>query len=169
MTSVRLKIALAVLALVSIPLAATLARPADNELDSPAIHKIYADFNDSLNNHDAHAVAMLFAEDADFLQGTNHSNGREAIEHRLGPLFARRGMNLHREVTLQRIRFLRPDVAAVYGEYDQSGLMSQDGTAAPPSKGLYDWIVVKDNGRWLISVWHESDLPTTLPTASSAR
>jgi len=61
-------------------------------------------------------------------------------------------------------------MAAVYGEYDQRGLMSQDGaTAVPPSKGFYDWIVMKQKGRWLISVWHESGIPTPPPATSSAR
>ena len=177
MTSLRTKIALTVLVFVAIPLAATLARPA-NEADSAAINKLYADFNDSVNNHDAHAFAMLFTEDADLLQGANNTHGRDAIEQHLASLFSGRAKNLHRDVgdlsheTLTPatgIRFLRPDMAAVYGEYDQRGLMSEAGAPIPPSRGFYDWIVVKQKGRWLISVWHESNIPMPAPAASSAR
>jgi uncharacterized protein (TIGR02246 family) len=161
MASTRVKAALAVLLFVSFPLAATWAKPADShEADSAAITKLFTDFNDAFNNHDAHAAAMLFIDDADFITiqaATTH--GSAEIEKHLAPLFAGRLKTAHRDVSLRGIRFLRPDTATVDSDFEMSGLVGPNGAAVPPAKGLYDWIVMKQNGRWLIAVWHESNLP----------
>jgi uncharacterized protein (TIGR02246 family) len=155
------KAVLSALLFVLLPVAATWAKPADgNEADSAAIKKLFAGFNDAFNQHDAHAAAMQFIDDADFItiQGAI-TTGKAEIEQHLAPLFADRLKAAHRDVTLRGIRFLRPDLATVDSDYVMSGLPGPNGTPLPPNKGLYDWIVVKQNGRWLIAVWHESNLP----------
>lgn len=161
MASTRVRTALAVVFLVSFPLAAIWASPADShEADSAAIKKLFTDFNDAFNSHDAHAAAGLFTDDADFITiqaATTH--GKAGIEEHLAPLFAGRLKTVHREVSIRDIRFLRPDTATVDSDFVGSGLVGPDGTAVPPTKGLYDWIVMKQNGHWLIAVWHESNLP----------
>lgn len=165
MISARLKAALAILLFVSFPLAATWTKPADtNEADSAAIKKLFADFNDAFNNHDAHAAAMLFTDDADFIivPGTTFT-GKAAIEQHLAPLFAGRLKAVHRDVSLRGIRFLRPDTATVDSDFETTGVTGSNGATAPPVKGLYDWIVMNHNGRWLIAVWHESNLPAAAP------
>jgi uncharacterized protein (TIGR02246 family) len=167
MMSTRVRAALMVLLFVSLPLAAIWAGQVDShEADSAAIKKLFTDFNDAFNKHDAHASTMLFAEDADFIniQGAT-SHGRAEAEQHLAPLFAGRLKTIHRDVTLRNIRFLRPDTATVDSDFETSGLMGPNG-AVPATKGLYDWIVMKQNGRWLIAVWHESNLPAPAPTPS---
>lgn len=161
MASTRVRAALAVLFFVSFPLAAAWAKPAEShDADSAAIKKLFTDFNDAFNNHDAHAAAMLFTDDADFItiQGAT-THGKSEIEHHLAPLFAERLKTAHRDVSLRDIRFLRPDTATVDSDYVMSGLAGPNGAPVPPAKGIYDWIVMKQNGRWLITVWHESNLP----------
>jgi uncharacterized protein (TIGR02246 family) len=165
MMSIRVRAALTVLLFVSLPLAATWAGQADSrEADAAAIKKLFTDFNDAVNRHDARAAAMLFTDDGDFIniQGTA-SQGRAEIEEHLAPLLAGRLKTLHRDVSLRGIRFLRPDTATVDSDFETSGLMGPNGAAVPPAKGLYDWIVMKQNGRWLIAVWHESNLPAPAP------
>jgi uncharacterized protein (TIGR02246 family) len=162
----RLKAALAVLLFAAIPLALAQARPADsNEADSAAIKKLFADFNAAFNSHDAHAVAMLFTDDADFITvGGAATSGKAEIEQHMAPLFAARLKTIHRDVMLRGIRFLRPDTATVDSDYTTTGMTGANGADAPPVKGLYDWIVMKQqNGRWLIAVWHESNLPAPAP------
>jgi len=170
MISTRVKVALAVLVFVSFPLAATWAKPADShEADSAAIKKLFADFNDAFNNHDAHAAAMLFTDDGDFITVAGaKTTGQAGIEQHLAPLFAGRLKTAHRDVSFRDIRFLRPDVATVDSDFEMSGLVGASGAAIPPGKGLYDWIVMKQNGRWLIAVWHESNLPVP-PAPPAAR
>jgi len=162
MASTSVRAALAVLLFVAIPLVATWAKPADShEADSAAIKKLFTDFNDAFNNHDAHAVAMLFADEDDFITvGGASFRGRTAIEQHLAPLFSGRAKTLHREASLRDIHFLSPDTALVTSDTVTSGMTTPDGAAVPAVKGQYDWVVVKQNGRWLIAVWHESN-PTT--------
>jgi len=140
--------------------------PADPlEADSAAIKTLFANFNDAFNNHDAHAAAMLFTDDANFInvQGAT-TRGRGEIEQHLAPLFSARLKTAHRDVSLRDIRFLRSDTATVDSDFEMSGLMGPDGAAVPPAKGLYDWIVMKQNGHWLIVVWHETNLPAPPPS-----
>jgi uncharacterized protein (TIGR02246 family) len=165
MTPTRVRAAAAVLLLVSFSLAATWAKPADSrEADTAAINKLFNDFNDSFNNHNAHAVSMLFTDDADFttIAGAT-TQGRAGIEQHLAPLYAGRLKTIHREVTVRAIRFLRPDTATVISDYVTTGLTGPNGTAAPAGKGVYDWIVTKQNGSWLITAWHEANLPPPPP------
>ena len=161
MTFARLKAALAVLFILSLPLAATSAESADaHAADSTAVQKLFVDFNRLFNDHEAQAASKLFVDDADFIVvGGNTIHGAAQIEQHLQPLFAGRLKTVHREVVLRGIRFLRPDTATVDSDYVTSGIPGANGGEMPPVKGLYDWIVMKHNGQWRIVVWHESNLP----------
>ena len=168
MAFTRVKAVLAVVLFVSVVLSATWARQAEShDADSAAIKKLFTDFNAAFNDHDAHAVAVLFTDDADFITiGGAAFHGNTGVEEHLAPLFSGRAKTLHREATLRGIHFLRPDIATVDSDTETSGVMGPNGEPAPPVKGLYDWIVMKQNGRWLIAVWHESNLST--PTGQPA-
>jgi uncharacterized protein (TIGR02246 family) len=127
------------------------------EDESPAIMKLIDGFTDSFNQHDAHAVAMWFTEDADFINiAEMTSHGRKDIEAHFVPLFTGRLKNSHRTYTLKTIRFLAPAVASVTMNYELATI-DASGNVAPPRKGLYDWVVTKQNGRWLINILHESE------------
>jgi len=73
---------------------------------------------------------------------------------------------MHRDATLRGMRFLRPDVATVDSDYVTTSVVGANGASVPSPKGLYDWIVTKQDGHWLIAVWHESNLPA--PPATPA-
>jgi hypothetical protein len=45
---------------------AAMGSPLDQEADKSAIEALVTQFNEAWNRHDAHALAALFAEDADF-------------------------------------------------------------------------------------------------------
>jgi uncharacterized protein (TIGR02246 family) len=134
---------------------------------SAAIKNTIDGFNDSFNRHDAHAVAMWFAEDADFINTQQAlSHGRIGIEEHFVPLFAGRLKNAHRTCTVKSVRLLTPDVAAVTMDYVLTDTTGTNGEDVPVRKGLYDWIVTKENGKWLINVLHESELaqaPAVVP------
>ena len=48
-----------------------------------------------------------------------------------------------------------------------TGTKTADGSEGPPRKGLMIATLVKQNGRWLISVFHEAEFPA--PPASAAK
>ena len=70
------------LVLLTLPWAAPAQKlPNAAEADSVAIKQMCADFSENFSRHDAHGVAMTFAEDADFTNmGGRHSHGRADIE-----------------------------------------------------------------------------------------
>jgi len=133
------------------------AKAAEDE--SPAIMKLINGFTDSFNQHNAHAVAMWFTEDGDFINvGEMTSHGRKDIEAHFVPLFTGRLKNAHRTYTLRTIRFLTPAVASVTMNYELTDTIDASGKVVPVRKGLYDWVVTKQNGSWLINILHESEL-----------
>jgi uncharacterized protein (TIGR02246 family) len=165
----RASTVLAGLMLTTLLLMALRVEAADaSDMDKAAIQTLFVDFNNALNNHDAHAAAMLFTEDGDFIgiQG-KIVHGRADIEQQMAPLFNGILKTMHRDVTLRGVRFLRPDVATVDSDYVTTGVVGANGVPAPATKGLYDWIVTKQDGRWLIAVWHESNLPAPPATAAT--
>ena len=65
------------LVLLTLPCAAPAQNQANaSDADSAAIKQVCADFSENFSRHDAHGVAMTFAEDADFTNmGGRHSQG----------------------------------------------------------------------------------------------
>jgi uncharacterized protein (TIGR02246 family) len=169
-TTANLAVVLALLSLGAvISVAPDRVEAADDE--SPAIMKVINGFTDSFNQHDAHAVAMSFTEDGDFISvGEMTSHGRKDIEAHFVPLFTATGRlkNAHRTYTLRSIRFLTPAVASVTLNYELTNTLDASGNVVPSRKGLYDWVVTKQNGAWLINILHESELAPA-PAAAPGR
>jgi uncharacterized protein (TIGR02246 family) len=139
---------------------------AEEGVNSAQVKAVYDQFNEAFNANDAHAAAALCTADADYIVVTGAMfHGSAQVEQHLGPLFAGRLKGIHRDVSLREIRFIRPDTAVVIADYATSGLTSGAGAAAPPLKGVYDWIVIRRGGQWRISVWDEANLPAPAPAA----
>ena len=144
-------------------------RRALTEADSAAIKQVCGDFSGNFSRHDAHGVAMTFAEDADFTNmGGRHTYGRKEIENWFVVLF--RGNSLkdsQRTDTVRSIRFFTPELAAVDLDTVITGTKAPDGSEIPPRKGLMIVLVTKQNGRWLISTFHESEYPAPRGAAAN--
>jgi len=158
------------LALLTLPCAA----PAQNqpnaaEADSVAIKQVCADFSENFSRHDAHGVAMTFAEDSDFTNmGGRHSHGRADIEKWFAALFAGNLKDSQRTDTVRSIRFFTPDLAEADADTVITGTKTADGSAIPPRKGLMIVTMIKQNGRWLIGTFHEAEYPAPRGGAASA-
>jgi uncharacterized protein (TIGR02246 family) len=140
------------------------AQAMDNHQDEQAIRKVVADFTEAWNKHDAHAFSMVFSEDADFTNVVGKgTKGRAEIEKFHAPGFATSFKNSHLESDGIRIRFIKPDVAAVDVVWEMTGAMGADGKPRPLRKGLLNVIMTKDNNSWLITVMHNMDLPAAPP------
>ena len=165
------------LALLTLP-GAALAQSQSNgaEVDSIAIKQVCADFSENFSRHDAHGVAMTFAEDADFtnMRGS-HSHGRADIEKWFASLFRGTLKDSLRTDTVRSIRFFTPELAAVDADTVITGTKSADGSEVPLRKGLMVLLMTKQNGRWLIGTFHESEYPAprggsvSTPAANSAK
>ena len=138
----------------------------ENETDKQAIQAIGAQFMDAWNQHDAHAFAALFTENADFtnVRGT-HAHGRKAVEEFHASMFATIFKGSHQTGQLRSVRFLKPDIAIADIDWEMTGAATPEGAARPPRKGLLDWAMVKTDGRWQIAVMHNTELgQQTIPT-----
>jgi len=135
-------------------------QPSASEADSAAIKQVCGDFSGNFSRHDAHGVAMTFAEDADFTNmGGRHSQGRKEIENWFAGLFRGNLKDSQRTDTVRSIRFFTPELAAVDADTVITGTKAADGSEIPPRKGLMIVLMTKQNGRWFIGTFHESEYP----------
>ncbi len=132
------------------------------ETDIAAIKQVLAASTDGWNSRDAHALTMLFTEDADYttVAGAN-THGSQAIEEMFVRLFNGTGIfrESHRTDSAKRIRFLAPGVAAVEDYWVLDGALPD----RPHREGLYIWVMVKQNGRWRTAVHNATEFTTAPP------
>lgn len=64
-----------------------------------------------------------------------------------------------------RIRFIRPDVAIVHELHEMSGMLNDDGEKMPPDQELGIRVLVKEQGKWLITAFHNTIVRTVEPPA----
>ena len=163
MRFMRIRVVLAALLLTSAACAmssALIASPVSQE-DDAAIKQLVTNFANTFSSHDAHAVAQFFTVEAVYSTGGGPDtfHGQKAIEDHLAPLFVAGLKTIIMKISVRDVEFVTPNVAIVNSDVDLSGLKRPDGTDAPAPVGFFDWVVVKQNGRWLIAGFHESLRP----------
>ena len=132
----------------------------ENPVDQQAIEQVVRRFEQAWNDHDARAFASVFAEDADFTNVFGmEAHGRTAIEQFHAPMFSTMFKNSRFTPTATRVRFIRPDVAAVDVRWVMSGATDPNGLPWPDRKGLINVVMTRENGEWAILVMHNMDLP----------
>ena len=130
------------------------------EADAAAIKRVFTDFYENFTRHDARAAAMNFSADAEFtnMRGI-HRHGRKEIEEWLASLFTGNLKDSRRTDIVRSIRFLTPELASVDADTVITGTKTPDGSETPPRNGLMIVTMTKQNGRWMISVFHEAEFP----------
>jgi uncharacterized protein (TIGR02246 family) len=125
-----------------------------------AIKQVLDTYTDAWNRYDSHTLAMLFTEDCDYVivsGGITH--GREALETSFARNFSSNLKNSTRTDSIRRMRFLTPDIVSL----DDYWVMNVPGTDQPRREGYYNWILVRQNGRWLIALHHAAQFSTPQP------
>jgi uncharacterized protein (TIGR02246 family) len=150
------------------PWIAAQSSPKGTDADTAAIQQLFASFYGAFSRHDAHATAMTFAEDADFtnMRGV-HRKGRKEIETWFTGLFTGNLRESTRTDTVRGIRFFSPDVAVADADTVITGTKAADGSVTPPRHGVMIVTAVKQDGRWWIATFHESEFPETRPAPNS--
>ena len=132
--------------------------------DQDAIREVVDRFMDAWNQHDAHAFAAVFSENADFTNWRGMgASGRSRIEEAHAPMFATVFKNSHQKYSDIKTRFIRDDVAAVDVRWAMTGLIDARGKSRPDRDGLLSFVMTKDQGRWQIVVMHNLDLSALPP------
>lgn len=131
--------------------------------DEQAIRTVLGHFTDAWNRHDVKAFAAVFAEDADCTNWRGDgARGRAGIEAMHAPVFSTVFKNIRQEHTYIKIRFIRPDVAAVDVQWRMTGATDPQGTPRPERQGLLSFVMASHAGQWQIVVMHNLDI-TALP------
>jgi uncharacterized protein (TIGR02246 family) len=113
------------------------------QLSSPneeqAIRAVLARFFEGWNTHDADKMVSIYAKDIDHIDvfGEWH-RGQETIRDELARLHKGPLSNSHKDYTVEKIRFLKPDIAVIQ--------VSTRGTAGP---NLGTYVMEKQKGGWL--------------------
>ena len=107
--------------------------------EEQAIRAVLARFFQGWNAHDADKMVSAYAEDIDHIDvfGEWHK-GRETLRNELSRLHAGPLRNSQKNYTIEKIRFLKPDVAVVQ--------VSTEGTGGP---NLGTYVLEKQKAGWL--------------------
>lgn len=153
-------VTLGIFVLLAVPFAVSFAQERSNASpETAAVKKAAVGFIEPFNRHDPHAVAMAFTEDADLtsVRGVT-AHGRKEIEQFYAGVFAGRLKSAHRTASVTSVRFLAPAIASVDADWEITGSKADDGSDLPLRKGILTVIVTKQNGEWLVAVFHELEL-----------
>ena len=91
--------------------------------------------------------------------GYSAAGALNEIEKFHAPGFATRWKDSYQKITQSKIRFIKPDVAAVDAWWEMTGIKGPDGQDMPQRKGLLNFIMTRKSETWLITVMHNMDLP----------
>lgn len=137
------------------------AQSASNDSETAAVRHVIDEFVAAFNRHDASGWAQPFAEDGDFTNVSGLTrHGRKEVEERFKMLFAGPLKGAHRTVTVRHLRFAKPDVAFADAEWALEGSTAADGSVNPVRKGIFTWVMVKQDGSWKFADFHESEFVT---------
>lgn len=133
--------------LLIILLAATFSHLAfsQNGADETAIRELIAQYLDIRAQNDEQALLAILTADADQLTTSGIlRTGRNGVSR--GSLASSRNNSGNRSISVDSIRFIKPDVAIVNGRYN---ILERDN--APDSHYLTTFVVLVEDGRWKIS------------------
>ena len=128
--------------------------------EQQAIEGVIDHFTHAWNEHDAKALSLLFAEEADFTNVFgNKSHGRIAIEQQHAPLFTtmfKMSRLIANEIS---IRFVDSRLACVDVKWEMSGATDPQGRPWNNRKGLMSLMMKNEDTSWSILIMHNMDLP----------
>jgi uncharacterized protein (TIGR02246 family) len=124
------------------------------------VEALAQEFFVAMNHRDAHAIAALFTEDAEFTNVVGASvRGRAAIEELHAPVFAGPFRRMRISTDRPRVRWLSGGLGSVELRWIMTGALDSAGQERPPRRGLLHWIVQSNGSRWAILVSHNAEFP----------
>ena len=126
--------------------------------DENAVRNVLAEYAVSWNRHDMVAFGRLFTENCDYVNIAGvHWKGVQEIVQRQAELFQNRLKTAVQTLTGTEVRFSTPDVALVHATWDVTGWSRPTGEAVPVLKEITTMMMVKTNGKWLITAFQNTE------------
>ena len=130
-------------------------RPADGQSraeDEAAIRQVVADYADAWNRHDSTAKVKDYSDDVDHISVRGRwQQNRAELEQTYIDYHAGIWKDVTYHPMVEKVRFLRPDVAVVIvrGTF-------RSGDAA--DTGRSTWVMTREDGQWLCRAFHQTYL-----------
>jgi uncharacterized protein (TIGR02246 family) len=144
-----------------------------NAQDADAIRQVATRYEEAWNRHDMQALSRLFTEDADFVNvGGRHWKGRAEIERQHAERHLTHFKGSRYTTIAIGVRFLTPEIAVVHvhwgmsGDRDPNGTPRQSGLGGFTRTGIFMWVIVKQEGAWLISAAQNTNVTVQALSAS---
>jgi uncharacterized protein (TIGR02246 family) len=126
--------------------------------DENAVRNVLAEYAVAWNGHDMAAFGRLFTENCDYVNIAGvHWKGVQEIVQRQAELFQNRLKTAVRTLGGVEVRFSTPDVALVHATWDVTGWSRPTGEAVPVLKEITTMVMVKTNGKWLITAFQNTE------------
>lgn len=120
------------------PTKSLFAQSADPGEDK-AIRNLVALFYEGWNEHDVEKMVSVYAGDIDHVNAFGEwHKGKEAMKEALTKFHAGPGKTSHKTITVEKIRFIKPDVAVALVR--QTSKVGNVGT----------FVLSKESGKWLV-------------------
>lgn len=150
-----------------VPSVVTMSRSEDTmTADEQLIHVILQQLETAWNRYDSVGFAKLFAEDANFIHiFEGQLDGRGAIEAAYRNIFETIYKDSHASFVLRSIRFLRPNVAAVFA---RAHVNFKEGNDAREIETRPTLIVLKEQDKWQIVAFQNTKVSEVPAAAQGA-
>ena len=124
---------------------------AQEKADKAAVGNIPQAFAAAWAKHDGHQLAMVMSDDVDFVNvGGDWLHGRADFELYHSRLLSGRFKESKLTPLETKVRFLRPDIAALHWSWRIEGDRNEDGTLRKPRFGIFTMVVEKRGATWLV-------------------
>ena len=136
----------------------------NQQTDVTAVSEIVNHWQQAWDTFDASVLAGDYAEDADWMNsfGVKNKGSAKIVSFLAVALKSPEVASRHTVWDEPRIRFLRPDVAIVYRDYQTVGQKTPAGKDMPRRNSHSTWVLSKENGKWrIVSQVMSDDRPTS--------
>ena len=114
-----------------------------------AIQNVFSNFAAAWDQHDAKAMAALFADDSDLISPEGRAaNGKHEIERLFENEQSSRFKTSRMNITISNIRKLTPDIAVVTDDCEISGVQDQNGQRT--IRAIATFVLQNERGNWRI-------------------
>jgi uncharacterized protein (TIGR02246 family) len=134
-----------------------------HDKDMKALKGLAVKWGKYWNTHNMDSMGTLLTDDVDFVNvaGRWLKGRKETVTHHKerheGVVF-KESVWTTDSVT---IKYVKPDLAIMHLKWGIKGDFDADGTPRPPRKGVFTWVVTKENNKWLLLAVHNVNVRET--------